>query len=326
MSTVHTTQTDPALATVPHHEPAWTSLGRYGAQNLIVALMQVLGWATLLTVMDQWAWPLAIRIGAGALFCIMMQGVFTMLHEFCHRNANANPRLNYLIGWVTCTLFGTAPTFLQVQHWGHHRRNRTASERGEFIHSGEGAIGKGLRYYFAILGGIWLACFMFPLLVPLLPYSVSRKLTLDARFNSFSEAFNEFGRGQWRRMQAEGLGLWCFTLVLLILGPWHWQTLLWAYGTFAFTWSSLQWVYHLHTPIHVVEGAYNLRLPTSMRRLFLNFNYNLTHHRHPAMPWQELYGNSDPLETQPLWYRYLLVFRLPVPFPENFTSLEKRYF
>ena len=31
------------------------------------------------------------RAAALGLFCLMMQGVFTMLHEFCHRNAHRNP-------------------------------------------------------------------------------------------------------------------------------------------------------------------------------------------------------------------------------------------
>ena len=83
-------------------------------------------------------------------------------------------------------------------------------------------------------------------------------------------------------MQIEGLVFLAFWGGLLWLGPWHWQTIAVAYAAFAFTWSSLQWVYHLHTPVHVVEGAYNLRAPWLVRVLFLNFNYNLTHHRRPA--------------------------------------------
>jgi fatty acid desaturase len=321
-----TATVDPVVMELPRQEPSWQSLGRYGGQNLAVAAAQGLGWALLLTALDRDAWPWYARASALLLFCLMMQGVFTLLHEFCHRNAHARPAWNYAIGFFTALLFGTSATFLQVQHWGHHRRNRTASERGEFIHPGEGALAKGVRYYFAILGGIWLACLVFPLLVPLLPYGMTRHLVKDAKFNSFSEAFREFTPRSWRRMQLEGPALWAWLLLLFLAGPWRPSTLLLAYGGFAFTWSSLQWVYHLHTPLHVVEGAYNLRLPLPLRALFLNFNCNLTHHRSPATPWQELHRDSDPRETQPLWYRYLLVFRPPVPFPSEFSGLEKRYF
>ena len=122
------------------------------------------------------------------------------------------------------------------------------------------------------------------------------------------------------------IGSVAFWVGLLWLGPWRWQTLAIAYAAFAFSWSSLQWVYHLHTPVHVVEGAYNLRAPLLVRILFLNFNYNLTHHRRPSLPWQELYSHSDQKETQPLWYRYLLTFRPPVRLPKDLSVLAKRYF
>jgi fatty acid desaturase len=311
---------------VPDVEPSWPTLGRYGRLNLVVTLAQALTWAVLLTVIDTTSFHWLVRAAGVVLFCIMMQGVFTMLHEFCHRNAHASPRLNYAIGWVTSTIFGTVPTFLQLQHWNHHRRNRTAAERGEFIHEGEGALSKTLQYYFAILGGIWLGCAIFPIISPLLPHATASRLARHERFNSFAAAFADFRARDWRRMQIEGVVFLAFWGGLLWVGPWQWQTIAVAYATFAFSWSSLQWVYHLHTPVHVVEGAYNLRAPWLVRVLFLNFNYNLTHHRRPALPWQELYSGSDQRETQPLWYRYALIFRPPVPFPEDLSVLDKRYF
>jgi hypothetical protein len=88
----------------------------------------------------------------------------------------------------------------------------------------------------------------------------------------------------------------------------------------AVAWASLLSV------LDVIEGAYNLRAPLIVRFLFLNFNYNLTHHRRPSLPWQELHKQSDHRETQPIWYRYLLVFRRPMPFPPDLSVLERRYF
>jgi fatty acid desaturase len=311
---------------VPDHEPSWAAPGRYGRINLAVTVGQVVVWAALLTAIDSRSLPWGVRAAALVIFCLMMQGVFTMLHDFCHRNAHRNLRLNYLIGCVTSTLFGTAPTFLQVQHWGHHRRNRTEAERAEFIHDGENPLAKTATYYGAILGGIWLGCFLFPLISPLLPYSTAQRLARHKRFNSFAAAFGEFSAQDWRRMQIEGLWSLAFWGGLAWFGPWQWQTLAIAYAAFAFSWSSMQWIYHMHTPVHVVEGAYNLRAPAIVRVLLLNFNYNLTHHRRPSLPWQELHAHSDLKETQPIWRRYLLVFRPPVRFPDDQSVLDKRYF
>jgi fatty acid desaturase len=148
----------------------------------------------------------------------------------------------------------------------------------------------------------------------------------DGRFNTYAAGLMDLTPREWRRLRVEGLVCIAAWGALACFGPWRWQTLAIAYGAFAFTWSSLQWVYHLNTPVHVVEGAYNLRLPNPLRLLFLNFNYNLTHHRQPSLPWQELRARSDPREMQPMWYRYLLVFAPPRPFPDDLSALEKRYF
>jgi fatty acid desaturase len=311
---------------LPHEEPRWHALGRYGPINLVVIAVQAMAWALLLTAADMTRLPVWARAGAVVLFCLMMQGVFTLLHEYCHRNAHRDLRLNYLVGIVTSTLFGTAPTLLRVEHWGHHRRNRTETERPEFIHDGESAAAKRVQYYAAITGGIWLACLLAPIASLAIPWSAARRLAANARFNSFVAGLGEFKRDDWRALRIEALWLLAFWSAVVVLGPWRWQAIATCYAAFAFSWSSLQWIYHLHTPIHVVEGAYDLRAPLPLRALFLNFNYNLTHHRHPAVPWQELHAQIDLRETQPLWYRYLLVFRPPVRFPEDPTVLRKRYF
>lgn len=311
---------------LPDAEPRWSALGRYGRENLAVVALQVGAWAALLTLVNATRVSLPLRAFGVLVFCLMMQGVFTILHEYCHRNAHRNPRVNYLIGWVVCTIFGTAPTLLRVQHWGHHRRNRGEAERGEFVHTGESRALKTVQYYAAILGGIWLGCLLFPVISLLIPYRAGQWMARRGQFNTFAAAFAEFKQRDWRMMQLEGAWMLAFWTTVIAVGPWHWQTVALCYAAFAFSWSSLQWIYHMHTPIHVVEGAYNLRAWWPVRVLFLNFNYNLTHHRHPAMPWQELHRQSDLRETQPIWYRYLLVFRPPVPFPDDPSVLEKRYF
>jgi fatty acid desaturase len=313
-------------AQVPHEEPHWSELGRYGASNLVVTAMQAVAWAALITVADTATLPIALRIGAVVLFCLMMQGVFTLVHEYCHRNAHRDARLNYLIGFVTCTLFGTAPTLLRVEHWGHHRRNRTESERPELIHPDESAIAKRLQYYFAIFGGIWLGSALGPLLAPFVSYSTADRLARRYPRNTFLAGLREFKHNDWRALRLEGVWMYAFWGWLMFAGPWRWVTVGICYAAFAFSWSSLQWIYHLYTPLHVIEGAYNVRAPWLLRMLFLNFNYNLTHHRHPAMPWQELHQRSNLRETQPLWYRYVLMFRPPITLPKDLSVLEKRYF
>lgn len=299
--------------------------GRYGTQNILVLAAQGLGWASLLFAIERApTWP--IKAALLFLFCALMQGVFSMMHEYFHDNAHPNPRTNYLIGFFASLLFCTAPTLHRINHWGHHVRNRTISEQGEFIHDGESPAVKTFLYYFAVCGGLWLAGVILPLLALLIPYRALTWLSRFKRFNTYSAAFLQFKPADWTRIRIEAVLLVVFWAALLRTGIVSWQNLILCYGAFAFTWSSLQWVYHLRTPLHVIEGAYNLRLPVPLRWLFLSFNCNLTHHRRPYLPWQELHAATDPAETQPLWYRWINMARWPVPFPEDLSSLEKRYF
>ncbi|RBL65332.1 fatty acid desaturase, partial [Pseudomonas sp. MWU13-2625] len=60
--------------------------------------------------------------------------------------------------------------------------------------------------------------------------------------------------------------------------------------------------------------------------LLLNFNYNLTHHRRPALRWQDMHAVSDLRETRPLWYGWLTIFAPPRRLPDDLSQLDKTYF
>lgn len=144
--------------------------------------------------------------------------------------------------------------------------------------------------------------------------------------NGYSLSFAEFSPADWRWLRVESatlVALWVGAFVAL---DWDWRIVAALYTAFAFSWSSLQWVYHMRTPLDRIEGAYDLRAPALVRVLFLNFNYNLTHHRYPNQPWQDAHATVDGGETQPLWYRYLMVFKCPEPLPADPASIVKTYF
>jgi len=297
----------------------------YGRQNVFVLVGQICAWALLLLAVDAASWWPA-KVALVLIFCTVMQGVFSLMHECFHSNAHPNPKVNYAIGFTASLFFGTAFTSHLVNHWGHHIRNRTPAEQGEFIHEGESAAGKIALYYFAVCGGLWLSSLLMPLICFFLPYRTVEWLSKQARYNTYSAAFRQFKARDWSRMRLETVALVLFWISVIRFMPVQTTTLVVCYAAFVFSWSSLQWIYHLHTPLHLTEGAYNLRLPAPMRWLFLNFNCNLTHHRQSHLPWQELYKATDVRETQPLWYRWLLLFRWPIPFPKDLSILEKRYF
>lgn len=299
---------------------------RFDRQNLAVVAAQGLAWFALLQGLHSSAgWP--AKALALLLFCMVMQGVFSMMHECFHRNGHRSRRINWAIGAFASTLFGSSYTLIRVNHEGHHQRNRSPAELAEFVLPGESAAFKTGLYYFAILGGIWLGSFITTLLLPFVPFRHVRVLAVRMlSMDGYNRSFAEFDARDWQVLRIESVLLVAWWAGWIWLMDWDWRVLAVAYAAFAFSYSSLQWIYHMRTPLDRIEGAYDLRMPAPLRWLFLNFNYNLSHHRAPQAAWQELHARVDPRETQPLWARYLGVFRPPEPYPDDVARLAKRYF
>jgi fatty acid desaturase len=298
---------------------------RFGRMNLLVFTAQFIAWASLLSTLHQDIsnWLKALIV---ILFCLMMQGVFSFMHECFHNHAHPNKQINWFTGWISSTIFGTSYTLFRINHLGHHERNRTRAELVDYIYPDESPLRKSVIYYTGILGGIWLGGFIGSIILPLLPFTVVKALEARSEDNSYLTAFKDFSERDWTMMRVElalGVGFW---VAAILVFNWEWQPLLIAYGAFAFSWSLLQWVYHVRTPIHVIEGAYNLRVPTPIRWLFLNFNYNLTHHRDASYHWQELHTVSNHDEMQPLWYRLIRMALPPRPLPDDPGTITKTYF
>lgn len=265
------------------------------------------------------------------VFVLMMQGVFSLMHDAIHGNGHPSPALDRLIGVLTATLFGTTYTLFRLNHEGHHVRNRTRPEIAEYFYPEDDRAWKTFKYYFAILGGIWLASFLAVFVLPFVRFEAVRRrlgsITSSSRsMNGYALSFAQYTERDWREQRLECLFAIAFWLVVATLAGWRLEVLIVAYGAFAFSWSSLQWVYHMRTPLDPVEGAYNLRAPWLVRALMLNFNYNLTHHRHPGAPWQQLHALTDLAQTQPIRARYLAVFLPPEPMPADPASIRKVYF
>ena len=294
-------------------------------QNLLVLLFQLISWWGCISLINSEI-HFGIKIAVLIFFSLMMQGVFSLMHECYHDLGHSNKTVNATMALLSSTIFGTSSTLCKVNHIGHHYRNRTRHEIIEFVYPGESKFKKTLKQYFMVLGGVWLLSFLGLIILPFTPYRTSKIFALNDGNNTYSESFNKFSKTDWMRIKGEFVFSIFFIAGFTYFMGWKWQTLLLCYGVFAFSWSSLQWVHHMRTPLDVVEGTYNLRLPTQIRWLFLNFNCNLTHHRDPNLPWQDLYKLSNQKETQPLWYRYLLVFKPPEPFPDDVAEYDKKYF
>ncbi len=292
--------------------------------NVAVLVAQFVAWASGLWLLSRLENPFAAAVLV-VVFCLMMQGVFSMMHECFHGHAHRNRRVNYLMCWLATTIFGASATLIRVNHLGHHVRNRTRAELVDYVEADESRLKKTFAYYSAIFGGIWFAAFAASLLMIVVPSSWVRRLQVRGEANTYAAAFADFTDEDFRRIRIEalaGIAFWIVTWQLLAL---DWRAVAVVYLAFALSWSSLQWIYHVRTPLHVVEGTYNVRAPWFIRALFLNFNYNLTHHRDPAMRWQRMHGATNLAETRPCFRTGLAILKPPVPMPPD-RIITKSYF
>lgn len=292
--------------------------------NAAVLSAQVVAWAICLTVFSHVRNPLLV-LPLVVFFCLMMQGVFSMMHETFHGHGHRSPRINYLMSWLASTLFGASATLIHINHLGHHVRNRTRAELVDFVEADESRLKKTLAYYAGICGGIWVGAFLFSVLLVLVPSAWIQRLQSRGADNTYAAAFADFSAADFRRIRLEviaGVVFWALAWFLLELTV---TAVGIAYLAFAVSWSSLQWIYHVRTPLNVVEGAYNLRSSLPIRCLFLNFNYNLTHHRDSSIRWQNLHAASNLRETRPFWRGWLAILLPPQPMPPD-RLITKTYF
>ncbi|MCB9791352.1 MAG: fatty acid desaturase [Alphaproteobacteria bacterium] len=256
-------------------------------------------------------------------FAVLGQSNFALIHEAEHDKLHADKRVNDAAGALLSALFPGSFTVLRAAHLMHHRRNRSDTELIDYYRPGE-RLAKTLKYYTLISGVIWVGS---PIVSVLTCFVPGRWFKADPEHEDSTDlaSFLVFldGADPWR-IRAEvalTLGLWAAMLSIVGLS---WTTLVLFYGVFAFFWASQQYVYHVRTPLHLVEGSLDLRMNPALGWLWMHFNYHLTHHRRPKVPWLYLPQVAEQAPTQPYLRTWLTSWRPPRPYarawPQGFIA------
>ncbi|MCB9759760.1 MAG: fatty acid desaturase [Alphaproteobacteria bacterium] len=256
-------------------------------------------------------------------FAVLGQTNFALIHEAEHDKLHPRQGVNDAAGVLLSALFPGSFTVLKAAHLMHHRRNRSDAELIDFYRPGE-RWAKTLKYYTLISGAIWVGSPLVSVALCFVPGRWFRpdpgraKGTDLTTFLSFLEGVNPW------RIRAEvalTVGLWAAVIPMLSLS---WTTLALVYATFAFFWASQQYVYHVRTPLHLVEGSFDLRMPRWLGWLWLHFNYHLTHHRTVSVPWLYLPEVAQEQPWRPYLRTWLTSWRPPRPvlaaWPERFVA------
>ncbi|MBI4815814.1 MAG: fatty acid desaturase [Deltaproteobacteria bacterium] len=289
--------------------------------NVALSLAQIAASVALLVGASTFGFSV---LGAACVitFTFVMQTGFSLIHEAEHDKLHPTRWVNDALGILTAAIFPGSFQFMKVAHLSHHRKNRSDAELVDYVRNGESFALKTIQYYALITGVIWLGVPLLSALIALTPSFGSEPT--DETPKSGAALYLQFVReARPYRVRLELIfvvTLW--TLILKVL-PISFEALAVSYGAFAFSWASQQYVYHIRTPRHLVEGAFNLRLPRALELLYLNFNHHLTHHRNVMVPWIHLPELSERPERAYL-ATYLDLWRPPEPveraFPVQFQA------
>jgi fatty acid desaturase len=303
------------------HPDAQNPLAIPGLLNLLLLAAAVATAALLLWIASHASLPAVVA--AAIAFSFVNNTVFSLMHEAVHATFHPNRLVNETAGRIAAALFPTAFSLQRAFHLSHHRNNRSERERFDYFAPGESRVLKCLQWYCILTGLYWLSAPLFCLIYACTAGVVrwSRLFTAGNRFarQTSAETFLEVLDGVPLRtvrldVATSVLGqIGLFYLLDLSLAGWAW-----CYAFFAVNWSSLQYADHAFSTLDKYEGAWNLRVNSLVRFLFLNYHYHLVHHRSPGIPWiylPRLVRAGDP--SRSFWSVYLSMWRGPRPLPQE---------
>lgn len=225
-------------------------------------------------------------LALACVFGVVMNSVYSSIHEAHHRVLFPSEALNDAIGILLSLLFPAAFHLLRQGHIGHHVRNRSDDEVFDLYFDSRDKVWKYIVWYGILTGFYWglvvisnFALLLAPALLAARNYSWHR--TFEAFLESFNPAY-------LRLMQLEALiALVLHAAIIFLLGVSFWKYLGMYYG-FGLMWSSMQYIHHYAAERDVLRGARNLYVNQILDFIWLNHNLHRTHHCNPSVPWNQL--------------------------------------
>lgn len=285
--------------------------GRLNAVIITLQLLAITGCFIAAANMTN-TWQLVLIAVA---FGVIMNSVYSIIHEAEHAMLFENPKLNEAAGIFMAMLFPAPFHLLRQGHIGHHLRNRSDDEAFDLYFEGDSLIWRwmvwigiltGLYYVLVVLSN-FLAVFT-PFIFDRKHFKVERHMTVDRASSAFLESFNPTYL-RWIRLEGIAVIILHTAIVWAIGIPVGRYLLL--YASFGFMWSAMQYVHHYGTERHVTRGARNLFVFQPIDILWLNHNWHRTHHENPTVPWIHLPALSGRERRGFLPLAYLKMWRGP---------------
>ncbi len=258
--------------------------------------------------------------GLALVFGLLMNSVYSTIHEAHHRMLFRNRLANDASGIVLSLLFPAAFHLLRQGHLGHHRRNRSDDEAFDLYFDHDSIVWKFLAWYGILTGVYWLVVVASNFVLVFCPMIINSKFF---GWDRTSEVFIEhFQPETFKIMRIEALAaIVLHAGIFWSLGtPWYYY--FGMYFGFGLMWSSLQYVHHYQAERDVINGARNLHCWEPIDKLWLNHNWHQTHHQLPTVPWRYLPELAEERNTEsssivPAYFRMWLGPRYAEPGVQN---------
>src|SRR5438477_5891068 len=139
-------------------------------------------------------WPLA---GLALAFGLLMNSVYSIIHEAEHAILFSHRRINEAAGIVMALFFPAPFHLLRQGHIGHHLRNRSDDEAFDLYFDGDNVLWKwmvwlgiltGLYYVLVVISNVVGA--VAPFVLDRRHFKVERRLKVDRASAAFLESFN----------------------------------------------------------------------------------------------------------------------------------------
>jgi fatty acid desaturase len=253
--------------------------------NLGILLAQLLAIAACFFALSraESGWAIA---GVAVVFGIVMNSVYSIIHEAEHAMLFSHPRWNDLAGSFMALFFPAPFHLIRQGHLGHHLRNRSDDEAFDFYFEGDHKLWKILVLYGILTGFYYVVVVLSNVVFLILPFREDKRYWhVDQASAAFMESLNPRYRIAIRLECAAAIALHVGLVWLFDIPIAHYLAM---YAGFGFMWSAMQYVHHYGTERHVTRGARNLWIWKPLDLLWLNHNWHLTHHTHPSVPWVHL--------------------------------------
>lgn len=287
---------------------------------IIVAQLAAIAFCCAAAARVRNGWELA---GLALVFGVVMNSVYSIIHEAEHAILFPNRRCNDAVGAVMALFFPAPFHLIRQGHLGHHFRNRSDDEAFDFYFDGEHRLWRYLVLYGILTGCYWIVVVLGNVVFLFFPFAVDKKYwDFDRPSYAFMESLNPSYRCLIQLECLAVLALHTLIVRTLHIPLWNYAVMYFGFGL---TWSAMQYVHHYGTERHVTRGARNLKLWEPIDRLWLNHNWHLVHHEHPTVPWIYLPSLGDAMRTDGrgfLLWSYFKMWRGPRRAKEH---IENRY-